>query len=161
VVLASSFAALIFGGRGSVHLPEAIGYSLFGAIAVMTLIAILSSLPEMVGSLQDSTAAILALLAASVTTELSLELGYTVEQVSALSSTFLTVVTAVIVASTLTRLAFLVLGSFRLGNLVRYVPYSGDRRLPGRNRMAPVQGREAFMIGPQGRKGRASCVRRG
>jgi SulP family sulfate permease len=124
VVLASSFAALIFGGRGSVHLPDAIGFSLFGAIAMLTVIAVLSSLPGMVGSLQDTTAAILALLAASVTTELSLELGYTVEQVSALSSTFLTVVTAVIAASALTGLAFLVLGSFRLGNLVRYVPHS-------------------------------------
>src|SRR5919106_2155551 len=124
VVLASSFAALIFGGRGSVHLPEAIGFSLFGAIAMLTVIAVLSSLPGMVGSLQDTTAAILALLAASVTTELSLELGYTVQQVSALSSTFLTVVTAVIVASALTGVAFLVLGSLRLGNLVRDVPYS-------------------------------------
>jgi SulP family sulfate permease len=124
VVLASSLAALIFGGRGSVHLPEAIGFSLFGAIATLTVISLLSSLPGMVGSIQDTTAAILALLAASVTTKLSLELGYTVEQVSALSSTFLTVVAAVIVASALTGVAFLVLGSFRLGNLVRYVPYS-------------------------------------
>jgi sulfate permease, SulP family len=124
VVLASSFAALIFGGRGSVHLSEAIGFSLFGAIALLTVISALSSLPGMVGSIQDTTAAILALLAASVTTGLSLELGYTVEQVSALSTTFLTVVTAVVVASALTGLAFLVLGSFKLGNLVRYVPYS-------------------------------------
>lgn len=124
VVLASSFAALIFGGRGSVHLPEAIGFSLFGAIAVMTVIAFLSSLPGMVGSLQDTTAAILALLAASITTELALELGYTEQQVSALSSTFLTVVTAVIVASALTGLFFLLLGRFKLGRLVRFVPYS-------------------------------------
>jgi hypothetical protein len=43
VVLASSFAALIFGGRGSVDLPDAIGFTLFGAIDV-DRDAVLSSL---------------------------------------------------------------------------------------------------------------------
>jgi sulfate permease, SulP family len=124
VVLASSFAALIFGGRGSVHLPEAIGFSLFGATAVLLVIAFFSSLPGMVGSLQDTTAAILALLATSITAKLALDLGYTEQQVTTLSSTFLTVVTAVIVASALTGISFLVLGSFKLGRLVRFVPYS-------------------------------------
>jgi len=123
VVLASSFAALIFGGRGAVHLPEAIGFILFGAVAVMAVIALWSSLPGMVGSVQDSTAVLLALLAASITTTRSTELGYTVEQTEALSETFLTVVAAIVIACGLTGVFFLVLGSLRLGHLVRYVPY--------------------------------------
>jgi sulfate permease, SulP family len=123
VVLATSFAALIFGGRGAVHLPEAVGFSLFGAVAVMTVIALWSSIPGMVGSLQDTTAVLLALLSVTVTTDRSLELGYTVEQTAALSETFLTVVAAIALASALTGVFFLVLGTLRLGDLVRFVPY--------------------------------------
>jgi sulfate permease, SulP family len=123
VVLATSFAALIFGGRGAVHLPEAVGFSLFGAVAVMSVIAVGSSVPGMVGSLQDTTAVLLALLAGTITTQRSLEFGYTEEQTAALSETFLTVVAAIVLASALTGLFFVVLGSYRLGNLVRFVPY--------------------------------------
>lgn len=123
VVLVTSFAALIFGGRGAVNLPDAIGFNLFAAVVVMTVIALWSSLPGMVGSLQDSTAVLLAILSVSITTERSLELGYTFEQTEALSETFLTVVAAIVLASALTGVFFLLLGSFKLGHLVRFVPY--------------------------------------
>jgi sulfate permease, SulP family len=123
VVLVASFAAVIFGGRGAVNLPDAIGFNLFAAVVVMTVIALGSSLPGMVGSLQDSTAVLLALLSVSITTARSLELGYTPEQTLALSQTFLTVVAAIVVASALTGVFFLLLGTFKLGHLVRFVPY--------------------------------------
>jgi SulP family sulfate permease len=123
VVLVASFAAVIFGGRGGVNLPDAIGFNLFAAVVVMTVIAVGSSLPGMVGSLQDSTAVLLALLSVSIATARSLELGYTVEQTEALSQTFLTVVAAIVLASGLTGVFFLLLGTFKLGHLVRFVPY--------------------------------------
>jgi SulP family sulfate permease len=113
VVVASSFAALIFSDDAAVHVPSAIGLTLFGAIAVMTVIGILTSLPPTVASVQDATAAILALIAASITAELPGESH----------KTFLTVVAAIAVSSLLTGVLFLVLGRFGLGDLVRFVPY--------------------------------------
>jgi SulP family sulfate permease len=123
VVLVASFAAVIFGGRGSVNLPDAIGFNLFAAFVVMTVIALGSSLPGMIGSVQDSTAVLLALLSISIATQQSAETGYTLQQTQALSQTFLTVVVAIVLASGLTGVVFVVLGSFKLGHLVRYVPY--------------------------------------
>jgi sulfate permease, SulP family len=113
VVLASSFAALVYGGDAAVHLPKAIGFNLFGAAAVLIIISLRSSLPGVVGSIQDITAAILALLIVSITKE----------QPGALYSTFLTLVAAVIFASALTGVVFLLMGQFKLGDLVRFVPY--------------------------------------
>jgi SulP family sulfate permease len=113
VVLATSFAALVYGGDAAVHLPKAIGLNLFGAAAVMTVIALRSSLPGMVGSTQDITAVILSLLAASITRD----------QPGALYTTFLTLVAAVILTSALTGVLFLVMGRLNLGGLVRFVPY--------------------------------------
>ena len=113
VVLASSFAALIFSGDASVHVPSAIGLTLFGAIAIMTLVGILTSLPPTVASVQDTTAAVLALIAVSITAEMPPESH----------ETFLTVVAAVAVSSLLAGTFFLVLGRFGLGDLVRFVPY--------------------------------------
>jgi SulP family sulfate permease len=113
VVLASSFAALVYGGDAAVHLPKAIGFNLFGAAAVLIIVSLRSSLPGVVGSIQDITAAILALLTVSVTKE----------QPGALYSTFLTLVAAVILTSALTGVVFLLMGRFKLGDLVRFVPY--------------------------------------
>lgn len=124
VVLASSFAALVFGeGGAAVHLHKAIGFNLFAAAAVMIVIAVRSSLPGMVGSLQDTTAVLLVPVAVSIAAARGLELGYTEDQAAALMQTFLTVVAAIILASVLTGVFFFVLGSFRLGHLVRFVPY--------------------------------------
>jgi SulP family sulfate permease len=113
VVVASSFAALIFSGDASVHVPSAIGLTLFGAIAIMTVVGILTSLPPTVASVQDTTAAVLALIAVSITAEMPPESH----------ETFLTVVAAVAVSSLLAGTFFLVLGRFGLGDLVRFVPY--------------------------------------
>ncbi len=113
VVLASSFAALVYGGDAAVHLPKAIGFNLFGAAAVMTIISLRTSVPGVVGSVQDITAAIFALLTVSITRE----------QPGALYETFLTLVAAVILTSALTGVLFLFLGRFKLGDLIRFVPY--------------------------------------
>ena len=113
VVLATSFAALIFSGSAAVHVPSAIALMLFGATTIMTLVGLLTSLAPAVASVQDSTAAILALIAASITAELP----------GARPETFLTIVAAIGASSILAGVIFLVLGRFGLGNLVRFIPY--------------------------------------
>lgn len=115
VVLQISFASLIFSGSLQGYLSAGIGYTLFGAF-VMTLIAGLwSSLPGVICYPQDSPAAILAVMAAAITASLAAQ--------GAADAAFPTVVVAMAAATLLTGLCMVVLGRFRLGNLIRYLPY--------------------------------------
>ncbi|MGH2678062.1 MAG: SulP family inorganic anion transporter [Actinomycetota bacterium] len=113
VVLASSFAALVLGEDGALHLPAVLGFNLFGATVIMAVIAVRSSIPGVVGSLQDSTAAILALMVVSITDDMG----------GGLYDTFLTILVAIVIATAATGAFFLLMGRFRLGKLVRFVPY--------------------------------------
>jgi SulP family sulfate permease len=113
VVLATSFAALVFFGDAAIHLPSVIGLNLFAGIAVLTILAVRSSLPGVVGSVQDTTAAILALISASIIAGMP----------GAYHETFLTILAATMVATFLTGVFLLVLGRLHLGNLVRFIPY--------------------------------------
>jgi SulP family sulfate permease len=111
VVVASSFAALIFSGELDRHLPAGIGLSLFAAAALLALVAALSSLPHTVASVQDTTAAVFALVAARIAATVPA------------TETFLTVVLAIAVTSVAAGGFFFLLGALRLGNLVRFVPH--------------------------------------
>lgn len=113
IVLATSFAAMIFSGPLRVHLPAAIGLVLFGATAILAILAWRSSFPGTVGTVQDVTAVVLSLMAATIAARLP----------PANHETFLTVVLALSVSSLLAGGLFLALGALRLGNLVRFVPY--------------------------------------
>lgn len=113
VVIATSFAALVFSGSLAIYLPSGIGIALFGAVAVMTIVALLSSFPGTVASVQDSTAAVLALAAAAIAANLD----------PGDPDIFLTVILAVGMSTIATGVVFLLLGTFRLGDLVRFVPY--------------------------------------
>ncbi len=62
VVLATSFAALIFSGPLAPYLPDAIGMTLFAAIIVLVTLALASALSGVVGSVQDVSAAVLAVV---------------------------------------------------------------------------------------------------
>jgi sulfate permease, SulP family len=113
VVLAISLAALIFGGRLSAHLEAGIGLGLVSAVVVMVVVAVRSSLPGAVGSVQDSTAAVLALVAADIALDVP----------AAADEAFLTVVVAIAATTVATGLVLLALGLLRLGNLIRFMPY--------------------------------------
>jgi sulfate permease, SulP family len=113
VVVATSFAALIFAGDLSIHMPAAIGLTLVSAAVILTLTAMLSTLPGMVASVQDISAAVLALIAAAIAARLGPEAP----------ETFLTVVLAIGLTTALAGVFFLVLGTLHLGDLIRYVPY--------------------------------------
>jgi sulfate permease, SulP family len=113
VVLATSFTALVFFGDAAIHLPLAIGANLFAAVVMLTLVAVGSSLPGVVGSLQDTTAAILALISISVIAEMP----------GAYHETFLTLLAISMVATFVTGVFLLMLGRRKLGNLVRFIPY--------------------------------------
>jgi SulP family sulfate permease len=113
VVLAASFAALVFGGYLAQFLPDGIGLYLAGAAVTLAFLAWSGGTRGVVGSVQDATAVVLAVIA--TTTALATFGGP--------ERSFLTVVAASMVVTVLAGITLFVLGQFRLGNLVRFVPY--------------------------------------
>jgi len=113
VVLAVSFAALVFGGYLASFLSRGIGLYLVASAATLAILAWRAGARGVVGSVQDAAAAVLAVIA--TTTAL--------DAFGSLDRAFLTVVAATVVVTVTTGIVFALLGAFRLGNLVRYVPY--------------------------------------
>ena len=115
VIAAASMAALIFSGDLAGYVASGIGLALFGGIVTGAAVALLGSLPGTVGGVQDAPAAIMAVVAAAIAA--SMPSGATADE------TFMTVVAAIAITALLTGVCLLGLGYFRLGNLVRFLPY--------------------------------------
>jgi SulP family sulfate permease len=107
-----SLAALIFAGDVARYLPAGIGIVLASSFVLAAVVAVTSSYRPAIAAPQENTSVILALLAASVGSHLG-------PSADALP----TLVAALGVTSLSTGALFFVLGSFRLGKFVRFVPY--------------------------------------
>jgi SulP family sulfate permease len=114
IIFAISIGSLIFSGELLPVLPYGIGIALVTAGVTMISIALLSSIKGVVGSLQDSTSVILALIVASLVAGLT---------ATSVEIKIATVVVIIAITSLLTGLSLLVLGYFKLGGLVRFIPY--------------------------------------
>ena len=115
VILAISFAALIFAGELSGYVSNGIGIALIGAIITGVAVALITSLPGTVAGNQDAPSAILAVMAAGIVASMSGGVGGI--------ETFATVVVAIALTTFLCGIFFLSLGYFNLGDLVRFLPY--------------------------------------
>ena len=113
VVLAVSFAALVYGGYLAQFLPQGIGLYLVAASLTLAILAWRAGARGVVGSVQDAAAAVLALVATSAA----------LDAFGSINRAFLTVVAATFVVTVMTGITFLLLGTFRLGNLARFIPY--------------------------------------
>jgi SulP family sulfate permease len=113
VVLAVSFASLVFGGYLVQFLADGIGLYLVAGALALAILAWRAGSRGLVGSVQDAAAAVLAVVA----------LKTALASFGSLDRAFLTVVAATMVVTLLTGVTFFLLGRFRLGNLVRFVPY--------------------------------------
>jgi len=111
----TSFAVLIFGGDLAPYLSRGLGLTLLAAAIMNLVVAFGSSLPGVVANPQDGPAAILAVSAAAMAG--SLPAGSTAQEVLA------TVLVTIALMSLVAGVFFLLLGWFRQGGLVRYVPY--------------------------------------
>lgn len=109
-----SLAALIFSGELGQFLPGGIGLMLFGALLIGIVAALTTSLPGMVAVPQDTPAAVLALVAASI--------AATMKNAQP-QSVYITVLAAIAITTLLTGLFFLLLGWFKASAFVRYIPY--------------------------------------
>lgn len=115
VVLSSSYAALIFGGVLNLYVGQGIGFALFGAIVIASIIALFAAWPGTVGSNQDVSVAIFSIISASIVA--SMPEGASSESV------FCTVVVAISLGVLLTGFFLWGLGIMKLGGLIRYFPY--------------------------------------
>jgi SulP family sulfate permease len=111
----TAFAALIFSGDLGAYISRGIGLMLMGSVVVVILTALFCSLPGVVAGLQDNVVAILALVSAAIVSQMP---AWATHQ-----EKFTTAVVAIALSSLLTGALFLSLGQFRLGNLIRFIPY--------------------------------------
>jgi SulP family sulfate permease len=114
VIYAISLAALIFAGDVSPYVANGIGLILLGWLPPLLLINLFSSYKGNFTSGQDAPAAILAVMAAGIMQNMSS---------ASAQEKFITVVAASILTTVLTGIIYLLLGQFKLGSLVRFLPY--------------------------------------
>ena len=115
IIFSISLASLVFAGELSSFTPIGIALTLFGAMVIGIVVTLFSSFPETIAAPQEVPAAILALIVTSIIK--------TMPEGATLEETIITVVFAIASTSILTGLLFLALGYFKLGNLVRFLPY--------------------------------------
>jgi len=115
VIIAISFAALIFAGELSPFVSSGITLAMIGAIITGIVITLLTTIPGTVSGIQDAPTAILAVMSAVIVT--SMPPG------ASGSETFITVVAVIAVTTFLCGLFLLGMGYFNLGGLVRFLPY--------------------------------------
>ncbi len=114
VIVALSLGSLIFSGELTAYLPYGLGMALATGAVMMIGTSLTSLVPGVIGSTQDTSTVILAVIAAGLVGALS----------AASAETILpTVLVAIAVSALLTGVFFLALGFFKLGRLVRFVPY--------------------------------------
>jgi sulfate permease, SulP family len=110
---ALSIAAMIYAGPLASHLEQGIALTLLGAIIMGLIGAFIFSYRGTIVQPQDVTAILLALAAAGIATQHGLSS----------QAAFSTVVALIVMASFVTGGIAFVMGFFRLGYLVRYVPF--------------------------------------
>ena len=115
IVIELSMASLIFSGPLAAFAPAAAGLTLFGGCTMCLIVALGSSLPSSIALPEDAPAAIMATVAAGI--------AATLTGVADPRQVFVTTGAAMVVSTVASGFLFLILGHFRLGNLVRYMPY--------------------------------------
>ena len=115
VVSAMALAALIFTGPLSSYLPQGIGILLVGSIIFALFSALTATYPLILSAPQDIPIAILALMAVSI--------GAGINGQMVAEEAFQFIFVAIGVTSVLVGLFFWILGRFRLGKLVRFIPF--------------------------------------
>jgi sulfate permease, SulP family len=115
IMAMTSFAVLIFAGDLVPHVSRGIGLTLLAAAIMNLVVAFASSLPGIIANPQDSSAAIVAVSAATIAA--NAPAGFTEQELLA------TVLVTIALISLVAGLFFFLLGWFRQGGLVRYIPY--------------------------------------
>jgi SulP family sulfate permease len=111
---AVSYASLIFSSTAPTYFVVAVALFLIGGCLASIIICSMSSYSGVIAMIQDVPVAISSLIALSLVTML---------QGANQDVLFANIFTAIALSTLLTGIAFLLLGYFKLGNLVRFIPY--------------------------------------
>ncbi len=115
VIFSVSLAALIFRGALAPYLAMGIGMSLFTAAVVGLVVSVIGSLPGTIAIPSDRTAPMLAILVGSI--------AATFPRAAQSAEMIQTCLGALILSTFLTGLLLALLGHYRLGRLVRFLPF--------------------------------------
>lgn len=115
VIVSISLGTLIFGGRLEAYLPTGLGIMLFSGVLITAIVSLFSSYSGMIAYPQERVAPILAVMAAAILAQLSGEVE--------LEIIFYTVVAAISITSLANGVFLWGLGFFKLGALIRFIPY--------------------------------------
>ena len=126
-VLAIAFAAFVFGGYLASRLADGIGLYLVAAVLTLGILAWRAGSRGVVGSVQDAAVAVLAASSRRLPRRRRRASRWSPRRTGVGTyeppDVFLTVIAATLVVTILCGVVFAMLGTFRLGNLVRFVPY--------------------------------------
>jgi SulP family sulfate permease len=114
-VAAISFAGMIFSGPLAQHVGVGIGIALFSAALVGLLSALAATYPGSISVLHGTVSAILALMVVTIAERLPPS--------ATPSETLATALVAIAFCTVLAGLLFLLVGSLRLGKVIRFIPY--------------------------------------
>jgi sulfate permease, SulP family len=109
-----SYATLIFSKTCPEFFGTSVALLLFGAGIVSIILALLSTYSSTIGSIQDVPVAISAIIAVSLAQLLVSESPELL---------FANIFTTIALSTVMTGVCFILLGYFKLGNLVRFIPY--------------------------------------
>lgn len=116
IFVSVSLAALIFTGPLAAHLPRGVEIALVSAMVIGLIVSVAGSGSFTIAIPQDRTAPILAIMAASIVS--SAPAGADADWI------LLSVLAAIIGTTLVTGVFLLSLGLARVGNLMRFIPYS-------------------------------------
>lgn len=112
-IITLSVVALIYAGDLAVHLPTVVGAALIGNAVLVTIVSLFGSFAGTMAVTQDTPAVILAGAAAAIAAAVTTE-----------PERLLPTVAALLLGTTLVvGIVYLLLGSFRLGGFVRFLPF--------------------------------------
>ncbi|MEC7736131.1 MAG: SulP family inorganic anion transporter [Candidatus Neomarinimicrobiota bacterium] len=115
VVSAMALGALIFTGELSSYLPQGIGILLFGSLIFALFSAVTASYPIVISAPQDIPIAILALMTTTIVATSGS--GWSAQE------QYEFIFVTIGLTSVLVGLFFYILGKFKLGKLVRFIPF--------------------------------------
>jgi SulP family sulfate permease len=110
-----SYPAVIFTGAFEPYLGTGIQMALFGSAVLGAAVAVGSSYPAAIANIQIETGVVLGVLSAAISESLGAR--------GAGAPGLATLVAAIVLSSVSLGVVFIALGVFRLGNVIRYVPF--------------------------------------
>jgi SulP family sulfate permease len=113
IIFVLAFTALMYSGELSSQIPRALGFIILGDAVLCGIGAAFSSNPGAIAVEQDAPGAMLAVITAGIIAALT----------GAASKQFATVTLMIVCTTLLTGLLLVGLGHFKLGGIVRFLPY--------------------------------------